>query len=797
MRKFIITIAALALLLCVTTAAHAETALDAAATKLPQTVQIQKNNDVSAAMLSKLLGTEWQSIAGGSAADDSGGAGKFAGVLVHFLALLNLVAMSLAAMSIVSHYGIAAVESARHGKAGGDTYNAWTMIRHSVSFIGCVPVTSGGLSAFQVFIVAMLSLSINFANVVWDSLGSYLVSHAQTGVIDNVPPFVDEESTALIRPMFRALVAQEALLLEDPESMATVPVQDFPSEKWKVTPKYYKSVESAAGGKFAVVREPLSGAITIYLVGTRSSGWGEFGGISIPAPVRKSANGQLTDPDDAAQFNAMEGIAEARAAAVIQMWEALRPWARYYLSDPQNANRIYISQQFPKPEKDGLGLARQYRDAVMNASKEHLEVLKNAIGVQKMLSKAIDSDGTESKLGWVSAGLMPYTFSRAQKRLDDATFGGGATFINVRGDYELSHVSGTANSSIKNAYAWSSEALLQGRLYQPVDQEGDGAGAVNRLIAGIFLDSGDGMDNEGILSGTLAQFARVDPIVAISDFGRKCYGVASSVAAISIGSAALSWVPLAGKTLSAISTSPAITGLMYGAFAVGLSLFFLPPIAILMAWVWALLKWALTVVYVMIGAPLWAVAHGAPEGAGFVGEHARQGYYVLLDLLLRPTLLVGGVVTSLGIWQAAAWLYNTLLSKYLNGFTAFNGSGLITELIFAVVIFMIIGAIYLKIFTFCVNSGPSLVMDMFGRRGAASLDSSDHDGQHVTAGAAVATTKGGQLASSVAGGIGGGVSGGKDLYSAVLKKMQGAEGNQGSVGQGNKADLPASITPKE
>ena len=785
-RSIIIIVAVAFLTLCVSTA-YADDVLDPTL-DMPHQVAIDKDNDVSAAMLSKLLGTEWQFIAGSKAADALGGAGKWAGVFTKFLSILNVLAMAFAAASVMSHWGIAALETAHHGKTGGKTYNTfWTPVRHAFSFSLCVPVTGGGLSLLQAGIIAAISISINFANVMWDSLGSYMISHVQTGVIDNSAPFVDEESLSLIRPMFRAIVAQEVILAERPDDFAQVKEKALPDGN-NARPLFYRSVQAAVGGKYAIVREPLQGTVNIYLTGTKRMGLGELGSISIPAPVRKTKNGKLENPDDFAQYTAMSGISEARAAAVIELWEGLRGWAQFYLSDPENGNRIYTDARYPRPEKDGLALARRYRDTVMNASEAHLATLRSQLGVQKMLKKAIDSDGTQSKLGWVSAGLMPYTFSQAQKRLDDLCFGGGATFVNTRKDYEISNVGDAANASIRGAYAWSSEALLQGRLYQSVDEEGDGAGAVNRLIAGIFLDSNNGngiTDNEGILAGTLAKFRQADPIVVISDFGRKCYGVAASVAAISIGSAALSWIPLVGDSLAAISTSSAITGLMYLAFALGVILYFLPPIAVLGAWIWALLKWALTIIYVLTGAPLWTVAHSAPEGPGFTGEHARQGYYILLDLTLRPALLTGGVVVSMAVWQVAADLYNTLLSKYLNGFTSFNGSGLIQELIFAAILFIIFGAIYLKIFTFCINTGPNLVMDMFGRRGAASLDSSDYDGQHITAASGLAVSKGIGAVSSAASGAVGGLKGGAALYS----KAKGALQDKLSGGNGGVANM--------
>ena len=788
-RKFLIITIALALIVACASPALAATATAASTldTASHMQIEIAKDNDVSAAMLSKLLGTEWQSIAGSKAADMLDGLGKFAGVFTLFLSILNAIAMLFVAVLVLYEWGIHAVTVAHQGK-DGNFNNLWVPVRQAFSFSLVVPVTSGGLSLLQAAIIGAVSLSINFANVVWDEVGGYLLSHVQTGVVDNVPPFVDEESMALIGPMFKSVVAQEVAIAMG-NKLPEVPVQAYPEK-----PGYfskYQSVSAAHGGKYTIVREPLEGRISVYLTAPfRRSPLGDLGGVLIPYPVKK---GDTEDKDDKAQFDAMRKVAEARATAVVEMWESLRVWADYYLHDEKaNPNRIFVDQQRPRPEGDGLTVARKYRDHVMSISESNLALLRSQLGVEKMLKKAIDSDGTESKLGWVSAGLMPFSFAQAQKRLDDLSFGGGAVFINAAGDYTVHSAGAIGNKAIGYAPAWANEELLQGRVYQPISEEGDAPNAVNRLIAGLFLGQGNGvLDNQGILSGTLQKFRQADPMVVISDFGRKFYEFASTLAGITLGAAGLSWLPLVGDALAAIATSPAMAGAMYVGFALAVCLFFLPPIAVLSAWIWALLKWALTIVYTLTGAPLWAIAHCAPEGQGFSGDHARQGYYILLDLLLRPALMTGGVVVSMAVWQVAADLYSTLLAKYLNGFTSFNGSGIIAELIFSAVVFLIFMAIYLKIFTFCINQGPSLVMDLFGRRGASSLEASDHDGQHITAAAGLATAKGGQMLGNMASGIQDGTAGAKSMYGKVRGKLDAMQGSEGTVSGGSMGSMAA------
>ncbi len=189
-QKFI-TIAFIAIMLCAL-AIDVSAAERAGSIDLPDRIQITKDNDVSAAMLSKLFGTEWQAIAGGFASDAAGGAGKFAGAFVLCLSILNAITMFFVSAMVLYTWGVAAIETAHYGKLGGTTYsNPWLPIRHLTAFSITVPVSAGGLSLLQYSIIAVVSFSINLANVAWDKAGGYLITHAQQGVIDNVPPFIE------------------------------------------------------------------------------------------------------------------------------------------------------------------------------------------------------------------------------------------------------------------------------------------------------------------------------------------------------------------------------------------------------------------------------------------------------------------------------------------------------------------------------------------------------------------------------------------------------------------------------
>ena len=56
-----------------------------------------------------------------------------------------------------------------------------------------------------------------------------------------------------------------------------------------------------------------------------------------------------------------------------------------------------------------------------------------------------------------------------------------------------------------------------------------------------------------------------------------------------------------------------------------------------------------TVAEALIIAPIWALSFLSPEGEGFTGEKAKQGWLLLLSVFLRPTLMLFGLFFAAAI----------------------------------------------------------------------------------------------------------------------------------------------------
>jgi len=82
------------------------------------------------------------------------------------------------------------------------------------------------------------------------------------------------------------------------------------------------------------------------------------------------------------------------------------------------------------------------------------------------------------------------------------------------------------------------------------------------------------------------------------------------------------------------------------------------PMAPYIIWIGAFIGWLLLVIQGVIGAPIWAVAHLAPDGDGVVGR-GGQGYMLVLSLVLRPALMIFGIAVSIVLMKPVGQLINT------------------------------------------------------------------------------------------------------------------------------------------
>lgn len=755
---------------------------------VPKTVQIEKNNDFSSALLSKLLGPTWHLVAGTSADNDLGGLGRYSGIVNMVLGFLNLIAMTAISGMILFQWGIFAATTAHEGKKlGGSMYNSlWVPVRHVLAFSLVVPVANG-ISLIQIILLSVVSFGINCANLTWDEAGAYIVSHAQTGMIDSSPPFIEEESIALIPSMFSASVVQivaEGRYGED--GLRNFTPQKLPQTLGKK--KDFRQIESSHGGRYVSIYSPLEGKVSVCPAAPRFKrfGVGGLGCVFFPAYKMSIDKGVLVKPEgeEALIYTASMGISQARVGAIIKLWEGVRQLSSDYL----NARKIVSKDGgSSKTQESALKLASAYRTTVLDESKKYIKIISSQEEITKSLNSIVDSRNGKSELGWITAGLFSYNLALVQGKIDAITFGGSAQYSPINSDDYTKKLKALAgNTTVYDAFteasSYANDSLLQGRVYDPISEEGDSPGAVSRMVSGVFL--GEENVSNGILATTLSEFKTKDPLVVLAAFGQKCYSLGIYGAIASIGTSAASGIPFVGSIASFFSgvvNSPFVTMGITALFVVGITLLYVIPFSIVGLWIWAVLTWLIAVVQALVASPLWAISHVFPEGTGFAGTSARQGYVLALDLVIRPMLLVTAAIVIVPIWQISGLLYGTLLTEVLNPVKQLSGMGIVGELVLASVIFSTYAFLFFKVFKMLLLDFPTKITTWLGIGSANLFSSSDTSGSGET-GAPIAGKMGAMGAAAV-GGLASGVGkiargkGKKDDGDNKGKSKGGREGN--------------------
>ncbi len=91
--------------------------------------------------------------------------------------------------------------------------------------------------------------------------------------------------------------------------------------------------------------------------------------------------------------------------------------------------------------------------------------------------------------------------------------------------------------------------------------------------------------------------------------------------------------------------------------SIGFMLFYILPLMPFIYFFFAFGGWIKSIFEAVVAMPLWALAHIKIDGEGLPGPLATNGYFLIFEILLRPTLIIFGFLISISLFSA---LVNTL-----------------------------------------------------------------------------------------------------------------------------------------
>lgn len=98
----------------------------------------------------------------------------------------------------------------------------------------------------------------------------------------------------------------------------------------------------------------------------------------------------------------------------------------------------------------------------------------------------------------------------------------------------------------------------------------------------------------------------------------------------------------------------------------GFILFYILPLMPFLYFFFAVGTWVKTIFEAMVAVPLWALAHLSLAGPGLVSPMANIGYYMILEIFIRPVLTVFSLVASFSIFTALVIVLNTTFDLVLS-----------------------------------------------------------------------------------------------------------------------------------
>ena len=174
------------------------------------------------------------------------------------------------------------------------------------------------------------------------------------------------------------------------------------------------------------------------------------------------------------------------------------------------------------------------------------------------------------------------------------------------------------------------------------------------------------------------------PLIIMAAIGNRLENLsiailgATTIGGVGLAVAAAVWPGGAGVIQVALTIvgwfiSLPIQMLVGGAMAMK---YFLPNLPYII-WIGCVVGWVLLVIEAIIAAPLWAVMHLHPNGDDLTGR-GGNGYMLVLSLLLRPVLMIFGLIASIVISSVIGEFINKTFFEVFSNNTDITGiSGLL------------------------------------------------------------------------------------------------------------------------
>ena len=592
----------------------------------------------------------------------------------------NAGVLVLAGFLLVWHAAAGIVDTAREGRFG---FGAWAIVR-IVAAVALMAPLPGGMNGAQHAVMGLGHLGGDFANAVWKPFSEEALAESR--------PIVPRPREALWRAAIsRALIAETcayaangsaALAGDDPY------VEIREEEDDGIASRHYD-------GEGRGMPDDMCGTI-------------RFAGLDAGGAPGLAAEGHR---------QALAGVLPAIQTI------AARLAAHYVPGTP-----VYGR---PLPDIEGLMAAQDLAGSYARTLDAALT--RAASEERETLARVVAEDAREAS--WMAAASFFNTIAHRVGLFQAAAHNVPAVDLPTP---SLAEWAPAADAAVKGVAA----QLARSRQYHPMLLSAATAGA-----GALPAPKAEG----GMVSGLL-EFIDLDSVIVadsgnpIADLAALGHGLLNAaLAAIAAlmgaatGSGLLESIPFIGKGLdvfeSAWQVSDALVSTLLGLLIVaGAVLAYVLPALPFIRFLFGILGWILHVAIAVLAVTVFAAAHVTREdGNRLTVQATRQGWLFLPALVLRPALMLLGLILGYFVFLAAIGLFNEVWLPQMRDAGASGGLGPVG--------FLAMLALYVMVAYGLMNASfklidllPGAVLDWIGGRAGTGDDGGERAGGTAVAG---------------------------------------------------------------
>lgn len=699
----------------------------------------------SSVFLNQLFGDLFPSVSGSSTQT------VFSSIIGYFNVIILVVGGGLFFWNIT----VGTLQSAHEGSVLGQKWSSlWAPIRTIFAIGLMIPLPNmGGYNVAQAGVAYVVRGSTMMASTIWTRSAELVI----TGdvAIASTPPTIDPGvmKTMYLNAACASIVNyQMTQATGDPATAFEVRWQSTPMTRDDITSNVHMSYLFDPSG--ATSKERICGSYSApelpLFVNTISDG----STSAVPTIVGRDRD-RIKNQFEAAHLNSMARVSNR----MLQLTNSILPTLQQPGSPPPD-----IAPRVADAMVQANDILARRMDNVMNAAMgldRSGQTARDAL-LGRIKGSCSTPVGEPSRCygeGWVGAGSWYMMLAQFNNELTSLTSARGTA---TEGDYirKISSENRALYEASGGEFGWfeswrgkdsmaaagmmsADEAtLLMTRYEETWDNSTASLAALGFPIAASLLDelNSEVTNAEGAflkvpglaeaLNGAVRYAVQWtspaawgdDPMIGLIQIGHFLVNIAGVLLVV----AAVSGLLGAGFPLM---IAPFMATLM----TAGSLLSYILPIMPFFYWVLAVTGYFLLVAEAVIAVNLWALAHMRMDGDGISGEAGRQGWLMLLSLLMTPVLMVFGFLLGMGIFRVTSALINVGMNQALAGIL---GSGIFVKIVAMCVysIFMVMMYVVLLERSFSlVSEFPSRVLQWMGA--SAQLTNGEENRARAAAGA--------------------------------------------------------------